>query len=241
MRRGTPTVHKKWSVPMAIIAGDLLFAKVFEVMTTHTPKGMSAKRVELCVERAAKAAIEVSEGQVLDISFPSMSGVTEDDYLTMVGEKTGALFKACAEIGAIVGNGKTRQIKAIGKFALDAGIAFQLMDDYLGVTADEKTLGKPVGSDIREGKKTLIILHALRKAKPQQKKKIVDTLGNHSATKQEIEETHHLLHEIGSIDYTLKKTDRYIITAKRHLDTLPDSPAKSDLSSLIDYFTNRNY
>jgi geranylgeranyl diphosphate synthase type I len=159
----------------------------------------------------------------------------------MVGGKTSALFKACAEIGAIVGGGKSRQVKALGKFAWDAGIAFQLMDDYLGATADEKTLGKPVGSDIREGKKTLIIIHALRKAKLRQRDLILDVLNNHNATKQDIEEVHSLLRDIGSIDYTLKKANRYIATAKKHLNMLPESEAKSDLFALIDYFTDRQY
>ena len=159
----------------------------------------------------------------------------------MVGGKTSALFKACAEVGAIVGGGKKRQVKAMGQFAWDAGIAFQLMDDYLGATADEKTLGKPVGSDLREGKKTLIILHALRKAKPRQKDKILTILGNPAATKQQLEETNVLMNEIGSIDYTLKKADKYIATAKKHLNTLPDTEAKGDLLALIDYFTARQY
>ena len=240
-RRGAPTVHTKWGVPIAIAAGDLLFAKAFEAMTNYAPDGMSAKRVKACVEIAAKATIEISEGQVLDVSFPSTANVTEDDYFAMVGGKTSALFKACAEIGAIVGGGKTRQVKALSKFAWDAGIAFQLMDDYLGATADEKTLGKPVGSDIREGKKTLIIIHALRKAKPRQRDRILDVLGNHSATKQDITEIHSILRNIGSIDYTLKKADQYIATAKKHLKTLPESEAKSDLFALIYYFTDRKY
>lgn len=241
MRRGAPTVHTKWGIPMAIAAGDLLFAKVFEAMTLYAPKGMNAKRIKNCIEIASTATTELCEGQVLDISFPNTSEVTEDDYITMVGGKTSALFRACAEVGAIAGGGKKRQIKAMGQFAWDAGIAFQLMDDYLGATADEKTLGKPVGSDLREGKKTLIIIHALRKAKPRQKEKILAVLGNPSATKQEIDETNNLLKEIGSIDYTLKKADRYITTAKRHINVLPDSEAKSDLLALIYYFTNRQY
>ena len=241
VRRGAPTVHTRWGVPMAICAGDLLFAKVFETMTIHAPKGLSAKRVNLCIAKATEATIELCEGQVLDVSFPSMGDVTEEDYITMVGGKTGALFRACAEVGAIVGGGKTRQVRALGKFAYEAGVAFQLMDDYLGTTADENTLGKPVGSDIREGKKTLIILHALRRAKPKQREKILAVLGKHSATKQEIEETHKLLGEIGSIDYTLKKSDKYIASAKRRFDALPDTPAKRDLFDLVDYFTARRY
>jgi geranylgeranyl diphosphate synthase type I len=241
LRRGAPTVHTKWGVPMAIAAGDLLFAKVFEAMTTYAPEGLSARRINECIEIATIATIEICEGQVLDISFPNTADVTEEDYITMVGEKTSALFKACAEVGAIVGGGKKRQIKTLGQFAWDAGIAFQLMDDYLGETADETTLGKPVGSDLRDGKKTLIILHAMRKAKPRQREKILTVLGNQSATKEQIDETNNLLREIGSIDYTLKRANKYIATAKKHINTLPDTEAKDDLLALIDYFTNRQY
>jgi geranylgeranyl diphosphate synthase type I len=241
MRRGAPTVHTKWGVPMAIAAGDLLFAKVFEAMTTYSPEGMSAKHVKECVEIVSAATIELCEGQVLDISFPNTIDVTEEDYFTMVQGKTGALFRACAEVGSIVGGGKKRQVKALGNFAWDAGIAFQLMDDYLGATADAKTLGKPVGSDLREGKKTLIILHALRKAKPRQKERILAILGNSTATKQQIEQTNILLKEIGSIDYTLKRADKYITSAKKHINTLPNTEAKNDLLALINYFTNRQY
>jgi len=241
IRRGTPTVHAKWGVPMAICAGDLLFAKVFEIMALHAPKNLSAKNMNLCIAKATKAIIELCEGQALDVSFPNMSEVSEQDYLIMVGGKTSALFRACAEVGAVVGGGKTRQINALGKFAYEAGIAFQIMDDYLGATADEETLGKPIGSDIREGKKTLIILHALRKAKPKQKEKILAVLGNSYATKQEIEEIHNLFQEIGSIDYTLRKGDKYTLSAKKHFEALPDTKAKQDLIDLVDYFTARKY
>jgi geranylgeranyl diphosphate synthase type I len=241
VRRGASTVHIMWGVPIAICAGDLLFAKVFEAMTVYAPKNMSAKRVNLCITKVTEATIELCEGQVLDVSFPNTSDVSEEDYIAMVGGKTGALFKACAEVGAIVGGGKTRQVKALGKFAWNAGIAFQLIDDYLGIIGDEKKMGKPVGSDIREGKKTLIMIHALRKAKPKQKEQIFTVLGNHSATRQEINEINGLLRDIGSVDYALKKADKYIVTSKKHLDALPDSGAKKDLFALINYFTNRKY
>ncbi len=241
VRRGAPTVHTKWGVPMAICAGDLLFAKVFEAMVNHAPEGMSARRVNICVSKATEATIELCEGQVLDVSFPNTGDVSEEDYIAMVGGKTGALFRACAEVGAIVGGGKTRQVNALGRFAYEAGIAFQIMDDYLGATADEKTLGKPVGSDIREGKKTLIMIHALRKAKPRQRDKILSVLGKHSATPAEIAEVNKILVEIGSLDYALKKGERYIASAKKRFYALPDTQAKKDLLALVDYFTARKY
>jgi geranylgeranyl diphosphate synthase type I len=241
IRRGTPTVHTKWGVPMAICAGDLLFAKVFEAMTVYAPKKLNAKRVNACITKATEATIELCEGQVFDFIFPNTKDVSEEDYIAMVGWKTSALFRACAEVGVIVGRGKMRQVKALGKFAWDAGIAFQILDDYLGATADEKVLGKPVGSDLREGKKTIIVIHALRKAKPRQKEKILAVLGNHNASKQELDEVNGILRDIGSVDYALKKGDKYIASAKKHLNTLPDSVAKKDLFALVDYFTARKY
>jgi len=241
IRRGTPTVHTKWGVPLAICAGDLLFAKVFEAMTVYAPKNLSAKRVNACITKATEATIELCEGQVFDVSFPNTKDVSEEDYIAMVGWKTSALFRACAEVGAIVGGGKMSQVKALGKFGWDAGIAFQIMDDYLGATADEKMLGKPVGSDIREGKKTIIVIHALRKAKPRHKEKILAVLGNHNASKHEMDEVNGMLRDIGSVDYALKKGDKYIASAKKHLNTLPDSVAKKDLFALVDYFTARKY
>jgi len=241
LRRGAPTVHTKWGIPMAILAGDLLFAKVYEAMTVHAPNSLSPRRVKTCIEKTTEATIELCEGQVLDVSFPNTIDVSEEDYIAMVGDKTSALFRACAEVGAIVGGGKTRQVNALGKFAYEAGIAFQIMDDYLGATADEKTLGKPVGNDIREGKKTLIMIHALRKAKPKQREKILGVLGKHDATPVEIADVNKMLIEIGSLEYALKKGDKYIALAKRRFDALPNTQAKKDLFALVDYFTARKY
>jgi len=241
LRRGAPTVHTKYGVPMAIAAGDLLFAKVYEAMTTRAPPSVSCRRVRECVEVATRATVELCEGQVLDVSFPSTEGVTEEDYIAMVGGKTGALFRACAEVGAIVGGGTKGQVRALGRFALEAGIAFQLYDDLLGETADEATLGKPVGSDLRQGKKTLIIIHALAHAKKRREEAIRAALGNHAATREQVEAAIEALKETGSIDYALKRANRFTELSKRRLSRIPDSTAKNDLLALVEYFTKRNY
>jgi geranylgeranyl diphosphate synthase type I len=241
IRRGAPTVHVKWSIPIAVAAGDLLFAKVYEAMTLYAPEQISCKRIRSCIQIATKAAIQICEGQVFDIAFPSTPNVSEEDYIAMVGGKTSALFRACTEIGATVGGANKSQIRALGKFAWDAGIAFQLIDDYLGVTANEKTLGKPVGNDIKEGKKTLIVIHALKKAKPRQKEKILAALGKPSTGPDEIEEVFRTLEEIGSINYTLKRAEKYTERSKRYILKIPDSQAKKDLMDTVDYFTRRSY
>jgi geranylgeranyl diphosphate synthase type I len=241
IRRGSPSVHTKFGVPIAICAGDLLFAKVYEAMSVYAPSEVKNKQVRKCIEIATKATIEICEGQVLDVSFADTERVTEEDYIFMVSGKTGALFRACAEIGATVGGGKKVQVKALGKFAYNAGIAFQIVDDILGLTADEKTLGKPTGSDIREGKKTLMIIHTLSKIPKKDFKIIRSALGNHRASRDEIKEAIALIKELGSIDYASKKADKYISISKKQLKKLPDTNAKKDLNELIDYFTQRNY
>jgi len=241
IRRGSPSVHTKFGVPIAICAGDLLFAKVYEAMSYYASPKVKNKQIRKCIEIASKATIEICEGQVLDVSFASTDRVTEDDYIFMVGGKTSALFRACAEIGATVGGGRKGYVKALGRFAYDAGIAFQIVDDILGLTADQKTLGKPTGSDIREGKKTLMIIHALSKISKKDLKVMRIALGNRRASKDEIKDAIELVKELGSIDYASKKADRYIANAKKQLKKLPDTEAKKDLTELIDYFTQRNY
>jgi geranylgeranyl diphosphate synthase type I len=240
LRRGHPTVHTKYGTPIAIAAGDLLFSKVYESIIDYS-ENIDIHRVLSCVKSVTKATVILCEGQVLDLSYPNTENISEDDYIFMVEGKTSALFKACAEVGALVGGASENQVESLGKAWWDAGVAFQLIDDVLGVTADEKTLGKPVGSDIREGKKTLIMIHALNNSNSAQRKKLLKTLGNHSSTKKEISDTMVLLNEIGSIDYTINKAVEYSTSAITSHKGLPESQAKNDLIELIDFFVQRNY
>jgi len=241
LRRGVPTVHVRWGIPIAIAGGDLLFAKVYEAIVKHSAGKLPCSGVKACIERVSDAAIAICEGQVLDISFPRLSDVSEEDYFLMVGGKTAALFKACAEVGAIVGGGSPEEVERLGGYGWNAGIAFQLVDDYLGATSDEKTLGKPVGSDLREGKKTLIIIHALKHASPEEREKIERVLGIENASPSDLEAADELLRSLGSLDYALERAGGYAEEARRMLNSFPDAEAKRDLLDLIDYFMERTY
>jgi geranylgeranyl diphosphate synthase type I len=242
LRRGNPTVHSKWGIPIAIVSGDLLFAKVYEAISKGAEfSKLPYERVQACIDRVTDAAINICEGQVLDISSPHVSNISEEDYLSMIGGKTAALFKACAEVGAIVGGGSPEMVNSLSGFAWNAGIAFQLVDDYLGITADEEILGKPVGSDIREGKKTLIIIHSLCNASPEEKKSIERVLGSDDAPQREIKAVFELLRELGSISYILEKGKYYARKATAMLKIFPYSEPKQDLLDLVEYFVNRVY
>ncbi|MGD2200671.1 MAG: polyprenyl synthetase family protein [Candidatus Bathyarchaeota archaeon] len=242
IRRGSPTVHVKWGAPIAIASGDLLFAKVYEAMyALHKEGTLPCERVIECIRRVTDATIAICEGQVLDVSYPDTAEVSEEDYVLMVGSKTSALFKACAEVGAIAGGADQCQVEKLGSFAWDAGIAFQIVDDILGALADEEELGKPVGSDLREGKKTLIIIHALGKAPPRERAAILKVLGDEGADPEDLEVATNALLVTGAIDYAKEKAREYSIRAKEILSSFPDSQAKEDLLKMVDYFMSRSY
>jgi geranylgeranyl diphosphate synthase type I len=241
LRRGKPTVHKVYGVPMAILAGDLLFAKVYDVIIRNRPSGMSPERLLESIDKITEATLMLCQGQALDMNFPSASDVTVDDYIYMVGAKTSALFRACAQVGALAGGGSDEQVNALGCFAWDAGVAFQIEDDVLGVTADEETLGKPVGSDLREGKKTLINIHALVNATEEQRKLIDMAFGVEDASHEDIEAAIKTLEEVGSIAYARKVADEHLTRAFKSLDEIPDNPAKDELKTLVEYFVKREY
>jgi geranylgeranyl diphosphate synthase type I len=234
-------VMDQYGVPMAILAGDLLFAKVYDIVANHAPRNMRPAEIVRCFNKITEATLTLCQGQALDMEFPDAKDVSEEEYISMVSAKTSALFRACAEVGAIAGGAPDDQVDSLGKFAWDAGIAFQIVDDVLGLTADEDKLGKPVGSDVREGKKTLIVIHALAHAKKKQRDALLRALGVEEADDDAISKAVEALRASGSIQYAKDTAKRYMDSAYIMLERLPDSAAKTDLRALVNYFVNREY
>ena len=241
-RRGVPSVHTKWGVPVAIVAGDLLFAKVYEAITTYTdPKHVKPKRILQVIKEISEATVVLCEGQTFDMMFEDKETVSEAEYFKMIEGKTAALFEVSARCGGLLGGATKSQVKRLGEFGRYSGIAFQVIDDILALTADEKVLKKPVGNDIREGKRTLMIVYALEKASKSQRKKILETLGNKDASPEQIQETIRLIDSLGAIDYAKKLADRYIKKAKKALAKFPDSEDREDLISFADLIFARQH
>lgn len=240
LRRGKPTVHKKFGEPMAILAGDLLFSKVYQIVLDFSPAHLSSDAIITALQKMTDAIILLCEGQALDISFPSATDVKEEDYIFMIGAKTSALFRACAEVGAIAAEASGEVIDALGDFAWNAGLAFQIIDDILGLTSDESKLGKPVGSDIREGKKTIIMIHGLKNADASQLSTLQGSM-NENASDKDIEKAIATLSEIGSINYAKNKALEYTQEAFASLKPLKETVAKEELLELVKYFVNREY
>ncbi len=160
-RRGRPTLWAVWGEPQAINAGDALFAlayrSLFNLQTTGFPPEMVVRAVNLYTD----AILHITEGQHLDLSFEAESEVDEAIYLTMIRGKTAALLGLACELGGMLAGATAARLAALREFGVELGMAFQMQDDWLGLWGNPEQTGKPVGSDLRNRKKTLPILHGI--------------------------------------------------------------------------------
>ena len=236
LRRNIPAVHIKYGEPTAIMAGDLLFAKAFESMHNISGDCSIFKNVEFGLIDCVK---EICEGQQLDIDFENRKNVSEDEYLEMIRKKTSVLFQYSSEGGAILGGGNREEINALNEYGLDLGLGFQIWDDYLDMSSDEETLGKDIGNDIRNGKKTLIAVHALNNATGEDKKLLEKIFANRQATEKEVNKAYDIFKKIGSVEYAKNTAISYCDKAKKSLSVIEESEAKQLLLKLADYSIER--
>ncbi|RLI88965.1 MAG: polyprenyl synthetase family protein [Candidatus Altiarchaeales archaeon] len=227
LRRGVPSVHKTYGESTAILAGDLLFSKAFELCD---PK---------VIKILAKASTEICEGQEMDMSFESRTCVTEREYLKMIRKKTAVLIRAATKCGALLGGGTRDEIDKLAEYGLNIGMAFQIQDDILGVLADEEKLGKPVGSDIVEGKKSLIAIRAIEKLEGEEKERLLEILNKRGNTRDEINLAVRLFGNSNAIRYCRRKAIQFVEMAKKAINELPDSDAKKDLRGIADFVVER--
>ncbi len=240
MRRGSPSVHVVWGEPMAILAGDTLFAKAYEIVLESEIDGVSYERVVKALKTVVDACIKICEGQASDMCFEGNFDVKESEYMTMIYKKTGALIAAATRSGAIVGGGDPEQVEILTEYGRLIGLAFQIQDDYLDVVSDEKDLGKPIGSDIAEGKMTLMVVHALSKASEDDKKELISLLkANQGDTN--VERVIELFEKYGSIDYAHFIALENVDKAKKLLDKLESSEATLSLKMIADFILQRNH
>jgi geranylgeranyl diphosphate synthase, type I len=236
LRRNLPAVHVKFGEPAAILAGDLLFAKSFEAVLASSVDFPTFRQLQrdfiYCI-------IAICEGQQLDMEFEVRKTVTEPEYLEMISKKTGMLFELSAKGGGMVGGGTPQEVAALQTYGMSLGLAFQIWDDYLDISSTQKTLGKDIGNDIRNGKKTLIAVHSLIHATGRQKKQLDDSFGNRDASDNDIALVYDIFRELGSVDYVQKRAFHFVNQAKDAITLLRQSEAKELLYQLIDYTIQR--
>jgi geranylgeranyl diphosphate synthase type I len=241
VRHNVPTVHRSYGLPLAILAGDILVMKAFKSITDYGAKaGLPHSTLIQLVSRLIDSCIDVSEGQALDVGMASSSKFSSGaQYINMIGKKTAALFATSCELGAICAQTGKTDVENLSRFGRNLGTAFQIVDDLIGVAGDPKVTKKPVGNDIREGKKTLPILLAIKKAKGEERDKIVGALGVKNVSDAELKEAVNVLISSG-VDREVRHMARFYATkAIDSLKTYRDSKAKRALQSLADFVVER--
>ena len=159
VRRGVPTVYRKWDENTAILSGDVMSIESYKLLA-QAPAEVLPKALELFTTTAA----EVCEGQQYDMDFEDMESVPMDDYLKMIGLKTAVLIACSAKMGALIGGADDRTCDLLYRFGYDLGLAFQIADDWLDTYSDPKVFGKAIGGDILNNKKSWLMTRAFEKA-----------------------------------------------------------------------------
>jgi geranylgeranyl diphosphate synthase type I len=236
LRRNLPAVHVKFGEPAAILAGDLLFAKSFEAILGTFVDFSMFKQLQ---QDFINCVIAICEGQQLDIEFEQRKIVTEQEYLDMISKKTGALFELSAKAGGLIGGGNPQEVAALQTYGMAMGLAFQIWDDYLDMSSTTTTLGKDIGNDIRNGKKTLIAVHCLSHATGKEKKLLNNIFGNRSASEHDVTKVYNLFRDFGSVEYAQQRALHYVNQAKDAITLLKQSDAKELLYQLINYTIQR--
>lgn len=232
LRRGVPAVHEEFDLETAILAGDTLYSKAFEIMLeTGAPPERGIRALQLLAETCTL----ICEGQSMDIAFEDDSTVTVEAYREMIERKTAVLFRAAAAVPAILLGADDETVEALGEYGLTVGEAFQIHDDVLDLVTPSETLGKSRGSDLVEGKRTLITLHAARSGVD------IETIRPAPGDEAGIESAVTTLEEAGSIDFARNEAQSLIDQGIDCLGVLPDNRARALLTGLAYYLVEREY
>ncbi|WP_226041865.1 polyprenyl synthetase family protein [Natrinema sp. DC36] len=236
LRRGVPAVHKAYDLETAILAGDTLYSKAFEIMLET---GAKSDRIVDALSVLATTCTDICEGQSLDVTFEQRTDVTPDEYLEMVEQKTAVLYAASACLPAILLGADDETIDELYGYGLDIGRAFQIQDDVLDLTVPSEELGKQRGSDLVENKQTLITVHARKQGVDIDG--LVDTDDVDAVTEAEIDEAVAELEAAGSIAYANETAQELVERGKDRLEVVPDNEARELLCEIAHYLIERGY
>ena len=219
-RRGRPAANTQWGNSKCVLAGDWLYMQAFKIAVQERNFRILDTLIELTQQMV--------EGELLQMEKLGQC-ITLDEHFDLIFRKTACLFSVCMRLGAILGGASAEQEKALGKYGHDLGMAFQIVDDVLDLTASEDVLGKPVASDLREGKVTMAVIHALERCTPHERTRIETVLcyrAFNGVTHSEILE---ILHRYGSLDAATARAAQYAESATKAICTFPDSEIKRAL------------
>ncbi len=234
LRRGRPTLHVKYDMSTAILAGDNLIVLAYQFLLKDSK--INSNKV---TSTFTQGIIDVCEGQSLDKDYEMKEVVSIEEYMVMIEKKTAALAAMCCSIGAQIGGGSPRGIKALTDYGMNLGIAFQIQDDLLDIIGKEE-FGKQVGGDLLEGKKTYPFLTALAKAEGKNKEDLLKVIKNKGVKKNQIKKYQRIYNELGVIDDSRRAIEKYTNYALKNLHYIEKIESKEMLEWLANSLIKRN-
>lgn len=232
-RRGKPSTNIVWGNHTSVLAGDWLYMQAFQI-------ALRERNFHVLDILIALTQMMV-EGELLQLERLGNIEVTEADYMELVDRKTAGLFAACSRLGAVVAGADESTEAQLADYGWNLGMAFQLIDDVLDFTASESVLGKPVGSDLREGKVTLPLVYTLQSCTPEERKRIAEVLADRSYSRVEFSAIHEMVTRYSGVEKTRERALAFAHRAKEIIGTFPESAHQKALFSVAELVTNREY
>ena len=232
LRRGRPSANAQWGDDASVLVGDHLYSKSFAMLVRDNDRGV--------METLARATVSMTEAEVFQLQLKRSGLTSEEDYLRIITQKTASFMSACCRIGALLGAATPAQTEALTRYGLDIGIAFQISDDALDFTADQARLGKAIGADLREGKRTLPLIAMLERVPTAEAERVRTALRRRTLEAAEIEHIRRLVLEHDGVDYARARAHAFAQAAKTDLEAFAPSEERETLALVADFVVDRD-
>ena len=231
IRRNRPSANQVWGNHAAVLEGDFLVSKAMGI-------AIRAGNIPF-LANITETTTRMTEGQILELAHTDDWNIGRDLYLEIITAKTAMLISTACACGAIISDAGSETADSLAQFGLNAGVAFQLIDDLLDYTSSQEVFGKPVGKDLREGKITLPLIYTLTQLETTEKKRLEDLFVNHQPTDDDFRNIIDLVRGNGALDRIRDEAQSYVDNAINCLDIFPDSATKRDLITLSQHIIDR--
>jgi octaprenyl-diphosphate synthase len=232
LRRGRPSANARWGDDASVLVGDHLYSKSFAMLVRDNDRGV--------METLARATVSMTEAEVFQLERKRSGVTTEADYLRIITQKTASFISACCRIGALLGGIAPPMVEALTGYGLSLGVAFQISDDALDFSADQDRLGKAIGSDLREGKRTLPLIAMLERAAAAEAEEVRALLRRRALREGELEEIRRLVIAHDGVGYARSRAAQYAQAAKQELGPFPPSDERETLALIADFVVDRD-
>ena len=232
LRRGRPSANAQWGDDASLLVGDHLYSKSFAMLVRDNERAV--------METLARSTVSMTEAEVFQLELKRSGFTSEADYLRIITLKSASLMSACCRIGGLLGGLPPEQVEALAHYGLDIGVAFQISDDSLDFVADPERLGKAIGADLREGKRTLPLIAMLDQLSPPEAERVRALLRRPSLVPAELEEIRRLVLEHDGVEYARAQAHAYAHAAKADLEVFPPSEERETLALVADFVVDRD-